>query len=73
MMRISAVNCSLPSAVVFKMAGSRELTVEAIRDFMLENGGRVTNHDLVKHFKGFLTNPETRGIDSLLCDFTVFK
>ena len=73
MMRISAVNCSIPSAVVFKMAVSGDLPVEAIRDFMLENGGKVTNHDLVKHFKGFLTNPETRGINSLLCDFDVFK
>jgi len=73
MMRISAVNCSLSSAVVFKMAVSRPLSIEAIRDFMLENGGKVTNHDLVKHFKGFLTNPETRGIDSMLCDFVVFK
>ena len=72
-MRIPAVNCSLPSAVVFKMAVSRDLSLEAIRDFMLENGGKVTNHDLVKHFKGCLTNPETRGIDSLLCDFAVLK
>ncbi|XP_033609563.1 ankyrin repeat domain-containing protein SOWAHB isoform X3 [Cryptotermes secundus] len=42
------------------MAVPSELTLDAIRDFMLENGGKVTNHDLVKHFKGFLTNPETR-------------
>ncbi|XP_069702651.1 ankyrin repeat domain-containing protein SOWAHA-like [Periplaneta americana] len=42
------------------MAVPSELSVEAIRDFMLENGGKVTNHDLVKHFKPFLTNPETR-------------
>jgi hypothetical protein len=55
------------------MAVSRDLSLEVIRDFMLENGGKVTNHDLVKHFKGFLTNPETRGIDSMLCDCAVFK
>ncbi|XP_021920715.1 uncharacterized protein LOC110830296 isoform X2 [Zootermopsis nevadensis] len=42
------------------MAVPSELSVQAIRDFMLENGGKVTNHDLVKHFKRFLTNPETR-------------
>lgn len=72
-MRISTVNCSIPSAVVFKMAVRRELSVEAICDFMLENGGKVTNHDLVKHFKGFLTNPETRGIDCLRCDFAALK
>jgi hypothetical protein len=45
------------------MAVPSDLSVEAIRDFMLENGGKVTNHDLVKHFKRFLTDPETRGID----------
>jgi hypothetical protein len=55
------------------MAVRRELSVEAICDFMLENGGKVTNHDLVKHFKGFLTNPETRGIDCLRCDFAALK
>jgi hypothetical protein len=51
------------------MAAASGLTVEAIRDFMLENGGKVTNHDLVKHFKRFLTNPETRGIDYFLYRF----
>jgi len=49
------------------------LSVEAIRVFILENGGKVTNHELVKHFKVFLTNPETRGIGSMLCDFAIFK
>ena len=44
------------------MAVPSELSLDAIRDFMLENGGKVTNHDLVKHFKRFLTDPETRGI-----------
>ena len=72
-MLISAVNCSLPSPLVFKMAVSRDLSVEVIRDFMLENGGKVTNHDLVKHFRGFLTNPETRGIGLLFCDFVSSK
>lgn len=67
--RISCVNCSPLPAVVFKMAAASGLTVEAIRDFMLENGGKVTNHDLVKHFKRFLTNPETRGIDYFLYRF----
>lgn len=27
---------------------------------MLSKGGKVTNHELVKHFKSVLTNPETR-------------
>ncbi|XP_054276571.1 ankyrin repeat domain-containing protein SOWAHA-like [Macrosteles quadrilineatus] len=39
---------------------SNELTLEAVRDFMLLKGGKVTNHDLVKHFKPILTNPDTR-------------
>jgi hypothetical protein len=51
------------------MAVPSDLSVEAIREFMLENGGKVTNHDLVKHFKRFLTNPETRGTDLFLCRF----
>jgi hypothetical protein len=55
------------------MAVPSELSVEAIRDFMLENGGKVTNHDLVKHFKRFLTNPETRGIDSFLYGFQRYE
>jgi hypothetical protein len=55
------------------MAAPGEFSVEAIRDFMLQNGGKVTNHELVKHFKGFLTNPETRGIDFLLCDCAIWK
>lgn len=38
-----------------------ELSVDTVRDFMLLRGGKVTNHDLVKHFKNALTNPETRG------------
>ncbi|XP_067002950.1 ankyrin repeat domain-containing protein SOWAHA [Anabrus simplex] len=42
------------------MAAPTELSLECIRLFMLENGGKVTNHDLVKHFKRFLTDPETR-------------
>ncbi|KAK3932135.1 Ankyrin repeat domain-containing protein SOWAHB [Frankliniella fusca] len=37
-----------------------ELSLEAVRNFMIENGGKVTNHDLVKHFKQFLTNPANR-------------
>lgn len=43
------------------MAGPRELSFNAVRDFMINNGGKVKNHDLVKHFKKFLTKPENRG------------
>ncbi|XP_047097953.1 ankyrin repeat domain-containing protein SOWAHA isoform X3 [Schistocerca piceifrons] len=42
------------------MAGPSELSKEAIKSFMLDHGGKVTNHELVKYFKPFLTDPETR-------------
>lgn len=38
-----------------------ELSLNEIRKFMLKNGGKVTNHELVKYFKKFLTNPDTKG------------
>lgn len=44
------------------MSTPTELSLEAVKNYMLENGGKVTNHELVKHFKAFLTNPETRGM-----------
>lgn len=44
------------------MAVPNELSLESVRDFMIMNNGRVTNHDLVTHFKYFLTNPQNRGI-----------
>lgn len=37
-----------------------ELSIAEIRNFMLANNCKVTNHTLVQHFKRFLTNPETR-------------
>ena len=43
------------------MATPSELSLEEIRNYLLENGGTARNHDLVKHFKRFLTDPETRG------------
>ncbi|XP_072152208.1 uncharacterized protein sowah isoform X1 [Bemisia tabaci] len=36
------------------------VTVEAVRNFILHKGGKVTNHELVRHFKGYLTNPDNR-------------
>ncbi|XP_032666427.1 ankyrin repeat domain-containing protein SOWAHC isoform X7 [Odontomachus brunneus] len=42
------------------MASPSELSLEEIRNYLLENGGTARNHDLVKHFKRFLTDPETR-------------
>jgi hypothetical protein len=43
------------------MAAPTEFTLESVRAFMLEKGGKVTNHELVKHFKQFLTDPCTKG------------
>lgn len=43
------------------MAAPNDLSLKEIRIFMLEKGGKVTNHELVKHFKLFLTNPVTKG------------
>ncbi|XP_067203836.1 ankyrin repeat domain-containing protein SOWAHC isoform X1 [Linepithema humile] len=42
------------------MAMPSELSLEEIRNYLLENGGTARNHDLVKHFRRFLTDPETR-------------
>ncbi|XP_069194795.1 uncharacterized protein sowah [Procambarus clarkii] len=39
-----------------------EFTVESVRDYMISRGGRVTNHELVKHFKVYLTNPSCKEI-----------
>lgn len=43
------------------MSLPRELSLAEIRNFMLKNGGKVTNHELVKYFKQFLTHPDTKG------------
>ncbi|XP_076287395.1 ankyrin repeat domain family member sosondowah isoform X3 [Lasioglossum baleicum] len=42
------------------MAMPSELSLEEIRKYLLENAGTARNHDVVKHFKRFLTDPETR-------------
>nr|XP_029729078.1 uncharacterized protein LOC109415153 [Aedes albopictus] len=38
----------------------QELSLVEIRNFMLRNNCKVTNHALVKHFRAFLTNKETQ-------------
>lgn len=43
------------------MATPSELSLEEIRKYLLENGGTARNHEVVKYFKKFLTDPETRG------------
>lgn len=42
------------------MDAPKELSLSEIRKYMLNNGCKVTNHALVKHFKRFLTHPETQ-------------
>lgn len=42
------------------MSAPAELSFDEILKFMLAHNGRVTNHDLVKHFKVFLMNPDMR-------------
>ena len=43
------------------MAAPKEFTLDAVRLFIIDRGGKVTNHELVKHFKQFLTDPLTKG------------
>lgn len=42
------------------MSGPSELSFDEILKYMLAHNGKVTNHELVKHFRVFLTNPDTR-------------
>ncbi|CAG4955673.1 unnamed protein product [Colias eurytheme] len=42
------------------MSAPAELSFDEILKFMLAHNGKVTNHDLVKHFKVFLMNPNMR-------------
>lgn len=51
-------------------SGPRELSLAEIRNFMLKNNCKVTNHALVKHFRSFLTNKETQGkLFAAICAF----
>lgn len=49
------------------MDGPKELSLSEIRKYMLDNGCKVTNHALVKHFKRFLTHPETQSESCFCC------
>nr|XP_013189405.1 unnamed protein product [Amyelois transitella] len=42
------------------MSAPAELSFDEILKFMLAHNGKVTNHELVKHFKVFLKNPDMR-------------
>ena len=43
------------------MAEDSLFNLDVVRDFMIERGGKVTNHDLVNHFKSFLNDPQRKG------------
>lgn len=50
------------------MEESNELKIEEIRNFMLENGGKITNTALVKQFRRFLTgSKDSSRTDSTTC------
>ncbi|XP_049295097.1 uncharacterized protein LOC125770003 isoform X1 [Anopheles funestus] len=40
----------------------KELSMEEIRKFMVQNNYKLTNHMLVKHFRSFLTNKDTQDV-----------
>ncbi|KAJ0184111.1 hypothetical protein K1T71_000534 [Dendrolimus kikuchii] len=42
------------------MSPPSELSCDEILKFMIAHNGKVTNHELVKHFKVFLMNPDMR-------------
>ena len=46
-----------------KMAdGSDPLfSLDVVRDFIVSRGGKVSNHELVSHFKHFLNDPRRKG------------
>jgi len=39
------------------MAGPTEFSLESVRQYMLGRDGQVTNHELVKYFRAWLTSP----------------
>lgn len=54
------------------MASPSELSLEEIRKYLINNNGSARNHDLVKYFKTFLTDPLTRG-EFIFNDSIYFK
>ena len=52
-----------------KMAdGSDPLfSLDTVRDFIVSNGGKVSNHELVTHFKHFLNDPRRKGMIKHSC------
>ncbi|GFY65907.1 uncharacterized protein TNIN_242801 [Trichonephila inaurata madagascariensis] len=42
------------------MADELTCSSEAIQKYLVDNGGKISNQELVKHFKKFLTGPNSR-------------
>ena len=40
---------------------SDEFSLEAVRQFMIDSGGKVKNNQLVTRFKSFLNDPASKG------------
>ena len=52
-----------------KMADDDPLfNLDVVRDFIIANGGKVKNHQLVSHFKTFLNDPRRKGKHGSLQD-----
>lgn len=43
------------------MSLTSDISIEEIRDYLIRNGGKVSNRELVKHFKKYLTDPNSKG------------
>lgn len=43
------------------MATQSDISIEEIRDYLIKSGGKVSNRELVKHFKKYLTHPDSKG------------
>ena len=53
-----------------------EIDADLVRDFIVSRGGKVKNNELVSHFKNFLNDPRTKGINleiSLTRTFSVIE
>ena len=42
-------------------AEHQEFDLQSVKEFMIANGGRVKNHQLVNYFRRFLNDPRFKG------------
>lgn len=49
---------------------TKQLSIVDIRNYMLQNDGKVTNHALVKHFKKYLTHTQSES-ESIPCEMRI--